>query len=169
VERAGGRVAAAGRGGDPDRARLAAPWGRRMSGGGLKDVRLSDIITFLTVARARTMAAAARELKVTPSQVTKAVARLEAQLGAKLVARTGRGAVVSERGHALAPRLEALLEALRAARERDGAAPPVHTFGAPSYLYHLFLPQLAARIGPVRLRGFELAPTLLRALAGEGL
>jgi DNA-binding transcriptional LysR family regulator len=140
-----------------------------MSGGGMKDVRLSDVITFLTVARARTMAAAARELKVTPSQVTKAMARLERQLGVRLLARTGRGAAVSERGHALAPRLEGLLEALRAAREREGASTPVHTFAAPSYLYHLFLPQLAARIGQVRLRGFELAPTLLRAFAGEGL
>src|SRR3954452_15958648 len=101
--------------------------------GGLKDVRLSDLITFLTVARARTMAAAARELKITPSQVTKAIARLEGQLGGRRVARTERGAVVSERGHALAPALESLLETLRAVRELEGPQPPVPTFAAPSY------------------------------------
>lgn len=140
-----------------------------MSRDTLQDVRLSDLMTFLTVKRLRSMAAASRELKVTPSQVTKAIARLETQLGVSLLTRSGRGVVVSDAGNRLAPELEELIERLRNAQRREQSALPVLTLGAPSFLYHLFLPRVAVRMQDVRLRGFEMAPTALRALAGEDL
>ena len=60
----------------------------------LADLRFGDVLTFLTVHRCGAITGAARALKVTPSQVSKAVHRLERQLGAHalvaLVARRRR-------------------------------------------------------------------------------
>jgi DNA-binding transcriptional LysR family regulator len=43
----------------------------------LADLRVGDLMTFLAVRRSGSITAAARELKVTPSQVSKAISRLE--------------------------------------------------------------------------------------------
>jgi DNA-binding transcriptional LysR family regulator len=132
----------------------------------LSELRLSDVLTFLSVKRLRSMAAAARESNVTPSQVTKAIARLESQLGVELVTRTGRGIALNEAAEQLAPQLEDLVEKLRAVRHLEREAGPRLTLAAPSFLYSLFLPRLA-NIQGLRVRGFELPRTLIRALAAE--
>src|SRR6266852_4405230 len=55
------------------------------------DLHLADVNTFLVVQRLGSVTASARQLGVTPAQVSKAVARLEAQLGSKLFTRSARG------------------------------------------------------------------------------
>jgi DNA-binding transcriptional LysR family regulator len=135
----------------------------------IADIRVRDLTTFLAVRRLGTMAAAARELRVTPSQVTKAVARLEAQLGVRLVARGGRNAALTDAGGKLAPSVEALVDQLTFAKRAADDSAPTYAFAATSYLYDLFLPRLGASVPDIRLRGAELPAAILRALMGEQL
>ena len=84
-----------------------------------------DLRFFATVATARTLAAAARALGVTPSAVTQRLRQLEARVGVRLVHRTGRattltdeGALPAERGGDLVAALDTLTDDL------GGAATP---------------------------------------------
>lgn len=135
----------------------------------IHDLRLADVVTFLAVRRTGTVTGAARELDVTPSQVSKAVQRLERQLRTPLLARSSRGVAVSEGAVRLVPHLEEMvsqlqfLERPRAENSRELA------IAAPSYLAAFFLPVLAAAQPGIRLRSLQLAPALLRAYAGESL
>ena len=72
----------------------------------LGDFRLADILSFLAVRRDGSVSAAARGLGVTPSQISKSVARLESQLHVTVLTRGGRGVRVSEAGEQVAPYLE---------------------------------------------------------------
>jgi len=130
------------------------------------DLRVADLLTFLAVVRSSSLTAAARERKVTPSQVSKAITRVEAHFGKKLVDRGSRGVLLSEAGRVLAPALEAIVAQLEAARgtSPDGAE---ITLGAPSYLQTTLLPVLGDAAPNLRIRGFELPPALLRATAQD--
>ena len=130
------------------------------------DLRVADLLTFLAVVRSSSLTAAARERKVTPSQVSKAITRVETHFGRKLVERGSRGVVLSEAGRLLAPALEAIVTQLETARAAspDGAE---ITLGAPSYLQTSLLPVLGSASPTVRLRAFELPPSLLRANAQD--
>jgi LysR family transcriptional regulator, regulator of abg operon len=130
------------------------------------DLRVADLLTFLAVVRSSSLTAAARERKVTPSQVSKAITRVEAHFGRKLVERGSRGVVLSEAGRLLAPALEAIVTQLETARAAspDGAE---ITLGAPSYLQTSLLPVLGSASPNVRIRAFELPPSLLRANAQD--
>ena len=130
------------------------------------DLRVADLLTFLAVVRSSSLTAAARERKVTPSQVSKAITRVEAHFGRKLVERGSRGVVLSEAGRVLAPALEAIVTQLETARAAspDGAE---ITLGAPSYLQTSLLPVIGLAAPSVRLRAFELPPSLLRANAQD--
>ena len=103
---------------------------------------------------------------MTPSQVSKAITRVEAHFGRKLVERGSRGVVLSEAGRLLAPALEAIVTQLETARAAspDGAE---ITLGAPSYLQTSLLPVLGDASPNVRVRAFELPPSLLRANAQD--
>jgi DNA-binding transcriptional LysR family regulator len=103
---------------------------------------------------------------VTPSQVSKAITRVETHFARKLVERGSRGVVLSEAGRLLAPALEAIVSQLEAARAAspDGAE---ITLGAPSYLQTSLLPVLGGAASNVRIRSFELPPSLLRANAQD--
>src|SRR5438034_300539 len=70
------------------------------------DLRLADLETFLAVRRYGSASGAARELKVTPSQVSKAVDRLEGALGQALLLRSGRGVRLSEAALRMVPHIE---------------------------------------------------------------
>ena len=132
----------------------------------LADLRFGDLLTFLTVHRCGAITGAARALKVTPSQVSKAVHRLERQLGATLLARSTRGVIVSDAGHRLIPQLEEV--AARLTQLRPGAATNEElALAAPSYLNAVFLPRIAAALDGVVVRGLELPPALVRAYAVE--
>ncbi len=134
------------------------------------ELRVADIGTFLAVCRARSVTGAARMLAVTPSQVSKAVVRLEKSLNVALLVRGARGISISEQGLDLVPRLEDLVQRLRSLRS-DGseATLPELTIAAPSYLQSFFVPHIATTIPDHRLRCMSMPPMLLRAYAHERL
>jgi DNA-binding transcriptional LysR family regulator len=135
----------------------------------LDEVRLGDIQTFLAVRRLGSITNAARELQVTPSQVSKAIARLERQLQAELLSRGPRGVSLSEAAARISPLLEQMVEGLRAARESVEDPIPLLTFAAPSYLNAALLPRVAQALPDFHLRAVELPPSLIRAYASENL
>ena len=133
----------------------------------LGELRVADVATFLAVHRASSVTGAARTLRVTPSQVSKAVARLEALLGAKLLARGGRGVTLTPAAARLVPQLEELVR--RVSALRVGERYRELTVAAPSFLNALFLPAIAAGLPSYRLRGIELPPALVRSYATENI
>jgi DNA-binding transcriptional LysR family regulator len=130
------------------------------------ELRVGDILTFLAVARSASLTAAARERKVTPSQISKAITRLEAHFGKKLLERGSRGVVLSDAGQRIAPALEAVVAQLDAARGTEPDSTEL-TLGAPSYLQAALLPVLASAAPNLRIRAFELPAALLRAGAHD--
>jgi DNA-binding transcriptional LysR family regulator len=133
----------------------------------LVDLRLHDLATFLIVRRTGSVSAAAREAKVTPSQVSKTITRLETQLGVSLFGRSTRGLVLSPAGHELAPTIEQLVEGARMlGRPLETRMPPL-TFAAPQYLLAHILPKVAACQPRRRMRFLELAPAVMRAYAAQ--
>jgi DNA-binding transcriptional LysR family regulator len=135
------------------------------------DVKVADIVTFLALSRHASVTAAARELKVTPSQVSKAVARLQSELGARMIDRRGRGVALTEAGRTLLPRLESIVETARTlydgARARTST---VTTVAGPGYLCAACLPRIVKELPPTaRARGFEASPSFIRGYADENL
>lgn len=63
---------------------------------------LDDFVLFTRVAELRNLSAVAREREVPPSQVSRALARIEQQCGARLVHRTTHGLSLTEEGEAVA-------------------------------------------------------------------
>ena len=83
----------------------------------------ADLHFFATVARSSSLAAAARELDVTPSAVTQRLQELERRVGVRLVERSGRritltdeGEMLASRGQSIADDLAGLSEVLAARR-----------------------------------------------------
>src|SRR3954464_14560206 len=83
------------------------------------DLRVADLQTFLAVVRSSSLTAAARERKVTPSQVSKAITRLETHFGRRLLDRGSRGVLLSDAGRRIAPTLEEVVAHLEAVRNTD--------------------------------------------------
>jgi DNA-binding transcriptional LysR family regulator len=75
----------------------------------LAAIDLNLLLVLHTVLRERSVARAARRLKVTPSAVSNALARLRSALGDPLTARSGRGIVPTPRAAALEPVLARVL------------------------------------------------------------
>jgi DNA-binding transcriptional LysR family regulator len=83
-----------------------------------------DLTTFVAVADAGGVSAAARRLGVSKSIVSRSLFRLEAELGIQLVARTTRGAALTEAGATFrehAARISAELEAAKETLQPTGA------------------------------------------------
>ncbi|MEO6953760.1 MAG: LysR family transcriptional regulator [Polyangia bacterium] len=136
----------------------------------LLDLRVADMLTFLTVNRASSVTGAARLLGVTPSQVSKAIARLEDALAVSLLVRGPRGVTVSQAGMSCVPRIEEIITRLRALRGGDAhEALPELTLAAPSFLHSFFLPAIAAALPTQRLRCISLPQSVTRAYAAERL
>jgi DNA-binding transcriptional LysR family regulator len=131
---------------------------------GSMDLRLADIATLLAVRHVGSLSAAARDLKVTPSQVSKAIDRLESSLGQKLLERVGRGVQLSDAAHRIAPMLEEILERVATLRGGDEGGQPL-AVAAPSYLLASFLVPIARSQTERRVRGVEMPPGLVRAYA----
>lgn len=138
---------------------MTSPLGR------IGDLRVGDIQTFLAVRRWESITGAARALHVTPSQVSKAVARLEEQLGVSLLARGARGVSVSATGQRLLVHLEEIVKRATSLRAADAA--PELSVAAPAFLSSLLLPRIAEARRDMRVRGIELPPPLVRAYAAE--
>src|SRR5256714_10905385 len=96
---------------------------------------LDAVRTFISVADAGRFQEAAAELEITQQAVSKRIATLEKDLGARLFTRTARGAQLTIDGQAFLPHARALLQAAEKAISsvRPGRrAPRVARGGLPS-------------------------------------
>ena len=128
------------------------------------DIRLADVMTFLSVRGNGSVTGAARALGTTPSHVSKSLARLEGQLGTRLLARSGRGVTLTNAAFRLMPFLVTAADALLKAGRGVGQSRDV-TVAAPSYLLQAFVPPLVANISTMRFRGVQMAPPSILAQA----
>jgi DNA-binding transcriptional LysR family regulator len=132
-------------------------------------IRVSDLETLAGVHRTGSLSAAARELKVTPSQVSKAIGRLEARLGKRLFSRGARGVTLTNAGTEVLPSISAAIEAMRKLRApalRSSAIIEL-TLAGPSYLVTQLAPVIAAASPRLQIRGLELMPSVIRAALTE--
>lgn len=89
----------------------------------MKTSLLSQLQTFIVVARSGSFGSAARELRVTPSAVSQAVKQLEAALGVTLLARTTRSVALTDAGRRLLERAAPGLDEAKAAMTEVSAQP----------------------------------------------
>jgi len=138
---------------------------------GFPELRLADLLTLLAVQRTGSISGAAREMRVTPSQVSKAMARLERHFGVRLLSRGARGVAPTAAGRHVLPRIANAVEELRATTGmRDDQAPALElTVAGPSYLIASVLPAMAALLPHTRVRGLELAPAAVRSRVAENV
>ena len=73
------------------------------------DNRFGDVETFMAVAGEGSFAAAAKALRLTPSAVSRSIARLEQRLGVALVRRTTRSLALTREGQVYRDRMAVLL------------------------------------------------------------
>lgn len=88
--------------------------------------RLDTLRAFVTVAGQGSFTAAARQLRLSPSAVTRAVPQLEDQLGLTLISRTTRSLHLTERGRVYLESCREILESLEVAERQvrgEDAAP----------------------------------------------
>ncbi len=83
--------------------------------------RSGEMEVFLSVVREGAFSAAARSLDLTPSAVSKLIARLEARLGARLLLRTTRALTLTEEGEAYHRAARQIVQALDAADQAVAA------------------------------------------------
>jgi DNA-binding transcriptional LysR family regulator len=109
-----------------------------------------DLRLFLAVARAGSLSAAGRALRLDPATVGRRVARLEAALAARLFTRSPAGYVATPAGRRLfetALRAEAALAEVPGAVRGDGAGLSGQVrIGAPDGCANFLLPQVVARL-----------------------
>lgn len=91
-----------------------------------RTMQLAHLEIFVAVARAQSFAEAARAANLAPSRVTERVRELETELRSELFDRSSRTVKLTQAGHALLPRAEAILQELDLIatlfpREHDGS------------------------------------------------
>jgi DNA-binding transcriptional LysR family regulator len=79
----------------------------------MNDLDLNDVRMFVAVAQAGTLTAAAKELQLPTSTVSRAMTRLERHLGVLLVRRSPRGLVLTDSGNEYLQSCRRALQALR--------------------------------------------------------
>ena len=79
----------------------------------MRDLDLNDVRTFVAVAQVGTLTAAAKELQLPTSTVSRALTRLERQLSVLLVRRSPRGLVLTDSGKEYLQSCRRALETLR--------------------------------------------------------
>lgn len=116
------------------------------------DNRFGDIETFLAVASGGSFAAGAKALRLTPSAVSRSIARLEERLGAILFRRTTRSLALTAEGSAYRDRMSVLLAEIEAVenglgREKQGPRGLLRVNASPSIGVPLLpiLPRFMAR------------------------
>jgi DNA-binding transcriptional LysR family regulator len=83
----------------------------------MSDLDLNDVRTYVAVAQAGTLTAAAKELQLPTSTVSRALTRLETHLGVLLVLRSSRGLVLTDCGRDYLQSCRRALQALRRGRD----------------------------------------------------
>ena len=132
----------------------------------LADLRAGDLMIFLSVARCQSVNGAARELNMPASQVSKAIARLEEQLGMNLMVRSTRGITVSDDGNRMLPQLSEVVQRIQDLERREGVDAAI-AVAAPSYLIAWCAPRIVEALPSTRVRALEMAPALIRTLAAS--
>lgn len=108
-----------------------------------------DLRIFLAVARAESLSAAGRILRVDPATAGRRVARLEDAVGARLFDKGPQGYALTEEGARFlvaAERAEAAMEGAAEALTRDEGLTGQIRIGAPDGCANYLLPQVLARI-----------------------
>jgi DNA-binding transcriptional LysR family regulator len=138
---------------------------------GFPELRLADLVTLLAVQRTGSISGAAREMRVTPSQVSKAMARLERHFGVRLLSRGARGVVPTPAGRQILPRIAHAVQELQATSSvREDQAPAQElTVAGPSYLVANVLPAITELLPRTRVRSLELSPAVLRSRLAENV
>ena len=133
------------------------------------ELRLADLLTLLAVQRCGTISGASRELGVTPSQVSKAISRIERYYGVRLLSRGPRGVVPTPAARRMLPRIARAIEQIRATDGTHGDRDPELelTMAGPSYVLSYVLSAVAGLLPRARVRDLELAPAYLRAYVAE--
>lgn len=110
--------------------------------------RSGEMEVFVRVVERGGFSAAARELRMTPSAVSKLVARLEARLGTRLVSRTTRKLLLTPEGNTFYERAIRILadieEAERSASDTEHPVGRVRINTSASYGTHVLAPIMAA-------------------------
>jgi DNA-binding transcriptional LysR family regulator len=119
---------------------------------------------FLAVARHRSITAAAQSLGYTQSAVSRQIAALEADVGARLLDRLPRGVTLTEEGRCLLPHVEAVLDRLVTARRELDA---LRGLGAGRLRVGAF-PTAVAALVPRALAAFHHAHPALTLTLVEG-
>src|SRR6187431_1558257 len=78
----------------------------------------SGVVPFVTTAEVQSFRLAARKLGLTPSAVSKAITRLEARLGLRLLNRSSRSVSLTEEGEAFLRGCQEAVTSVRSAEER---------------------------------------------------
>src|SRR5689334_21969497 len=120
------------------------------------DLRLGDVSIFFAVHRCGTVTGAARALRTSPSHVSKAVSRLEAQLGVTLLTRGVRGVTLTDGALRLLPDLEGALAAFSRAINSNADGARTLSVAGPSWAVALLLPVMARALPHLRLCALEL-------------
>ncbi|WP_395335903.1 LysR family transcriptional regulator [Novosphingobium sp. BL-8H] len=87
------------------------------------DNRFGEMQIFLAVAQSGSLAGAARALRLTPSAVSRAIARLEARVGVQLIARTTRALSLTAEGEVYRDRVAGLMAEVDDVERDLGGAP----------------------------------------------
>ena len=112
----------------------------------------SDYRYFLALARAGTLAGAARDLGVEHTTVSRRIAALESALGAKLFVRTPDGFVLTAAGSDALPRIEAAAKAIEAVELRVTGEDAELSGTVRVTTSHALAGFLLKRLGPLRER-----------------
>ena len=88
-------------------------------------MRTEDLRYFLSVAKVGTLGLASEALGITQPGLTKAIGRLESELGGALFHRTGRGMVLTELGASFERRAQHMIEEMNHAMAEARAYSPV--------------------------------------------
>ena len=107
---------------------------------------IASLQAFEAVARRRSFALAAAELHVTASAISHQMARLEAQLGVRLLERSAHGVRLSAAGEQYLSRVAGALTAIGAATDdiRQGVANSLYVHASPSIATLWLMPRLPA-------------------------
>src|ERR1700710_2509219 len=112
---------------------------------------LPTVEAFVAVAEERHFGAAAERLHLVQSSVSAAIARLERELGARLLHRSPRAVSLTEAGIAVLPEARHLIataERMRIAANGEAGLTGIVRFGTFSALPVLDLPQQLAAVAP---------------------